>query len=192
LGCEWRQARAAGLAVTAFGAPGQVTTSQADRSAGRRDLGSAVVTMTGMPPPVAGRPKEQVLLHVTRRDTDMNPPETTTMPADLPSGSKLYGLRTECQALDRVIAGLRTCQSRVLIVRGEAGPARGCSWITWPSGRQARDAGPERSFPGGPGTCACRGARVSCGGRVREYLGSGEFFVHPGAQNPPASQNTPR
>jgi hypothetical protein len=26
---------------------------------------------------------------------------------------------------------------------------------------------------------------------IGEDLGSGEFFVHPGAQNPPASPNTP-
>ena len=36
-------------------------------------------------------------------------------------GDRLYGRRTECQALDRLIADVREGQSRALIIRGEAG-----------------------------------------------------------------------
>ncbi len=66
-------------------------------------------------------------MHRIRRDTDMNPPETTVSPpapADTPPGSRLYGRRAECQALDRVITDVRAGQSRVLILRGEAGAGK--------------------------------------------------------------------
>ena len=66
-------------------------------------------------------------MHRTRLDTDLNPPETTaspSAPADTVDGRRLYGRRTECQALDRLIADVRESQSRVLIIRGEAGAGK--------------------------------------------------------------------
>jgi ATP/maltotriose-dependent transcriptional regulator MalT len=66
-------------------------------------------------------------MHRTRLDTDLNPPETTVLPsapADTARGSRLYGRRAECQALDRLIADVRAGQSRVLIIRGEAGAGK--------------------------------------------------------------------
>ncbi len=65
-------------------------------------------------------------MHRTRLDTDLNPPETTvpSASADTARGSRLYGRRTECQALDRLIADVRESQSRVLIIRGEAGAGK--------------------------------------------------------------------
>jgi predicted ATPase len=35
--------------------------------------------------------------------------------------SRLLGRRSECQALDRLMAGVRAGQSQVLVLRGEAG-----------------------------------------------------------------------
>ena len=59
-------------------------------------------------------------MHRTRLDTDMNPPETTAppTPADTAYG---YRRRTECQALDRLVADVQADQSRVLVIRGDAG-----------------------------------------------------------------------
>ena len=59
-------------------------------------------------------------MHLTRYDSDTNPPETTVSPSVLP-GIGLYGRRTECQALDRLVADVRAGQSRALILRGGAG-----------------------------------------------------------------------
>jgi DNA-binding CsgD family transcriptional regulator len=66
-------------------------------------------------------------MHRTRLEDDLNPPETTvspSAPADTVRGSRLHGRRTECQALDRLIADVRESQSRVLIIRGEAGAGK--------------------------------------------------------------------
>jgi len=66
-------------------------------------------------------------MQCTRRDTDMNPPETTASPSaptDTVRGSRLYGRRAECQALDRLLADVRAGQSRVLIIHGEAGAGK--------------------------------------------------------------------
>ncbi len=66
-------------------------------------------------------------MHATYRDTDMNLPETTVpLPtlAGEPSGCRLHGRRTECEALDRLIAHVRVGQSRVLVLRGEAGAGK--------------------------------------------------------------------
>ena len=66
-------------------------------------------------------------MQCTRRDTDMNPPETTASPSaptDTARGSRLYGRRAECQALDRLLADVRAGQSRVLIIHGEAGAGK--------------------------------------------------------------------
>jgi DNA-binding CsgD family transcriptional regulator len=66
-------------------------------------------------------------VHATYRDTDMNLPETTVpLPtlAGEPPGRRLHGRRTECEALDRLIAHVRAGQSRVLVLRGEAGAGK--------------------------------------------------------------------
>ena len=42
----------------------------------------------------------------------------------MPPGNRLYGRRTECQILDRLLADVRAGQSRVLILRGEAGAGK--------------------------------------------------------------------
>ena len=66
-------------------------------------------------------------MHHARRDTDLNPPAITvslSAPTDTARGSRLYGRRTECQALDRLIADVRESHSRVLIIRGEAGAGK--------------------------------------------------------------------
>ena len=63
----------------------------------------------------------------TGLDTDLNPPEIAVSPpapTDTVHGSRLYGRRTECQALERLIADVRTGQSRVLMIRGEAGAGK--------------------------------------------------------------------
>jgi DNA-binding CsgD family transcriptional regulator len=57
----------------------------------------------------------------------MNPLETAVSPLapnDTPARSRLHGRRAECQALDRLIADVRAGQSRVLILRGEAGAGK--------------------------------------------------------------------
>ncbi len=66
-------------------------------------------------------------MHATYRDTDMNLPETTVplpTPAGEPPGCRLHGRRTVCEALDRLIAHVRAGQSRVLVLRGEAGAGK--------------------------------------------------------------------
>jgi DNA-binding CsgD family transcriptional regulator len=66
-------------------------------------------------------------VHGTYRDTDMNLPETTVpLPtlAGEPPACSLRGRRTECEALDRLIAHVRAGQSRVLVLRGEAGAGK--------------------------------------------------------------------
>jgi DNA-binding CsgD family transcriptional regulator len=66
-------------------------------------------------------------VHATYRDTDMNLSETTApLPtlAGEPPGCGLHGRRTECEALDRLIAHVRVGQSRVLVLRGEAGAGK--------------------------------------------------------------------
>jgi DNA-binding CsgD family transcriptional regulator len=66
-------------------------------------------------------------MHATYRGTDMNLPETTvplpTLAGELPGG-RLHGRRTECEALDRLIAHVRTGQSRILVLHGEAGAGK--------------------------------------------------------------------
>jgi DNA-binding CsgD family transcriptional regulator len=62
-------------------------------------------------------------VHLTRYDSDMNPAETTVSPS-APPEIRLYGRRTECRALDRLVADVRAGQSRVLTVRGEAGTGK--------------------------------------------------------------------
>ena len=63
-------------------------------------------------------------MHRTGLGADLNPPEPTESPptaADTMRGSRLYGRRAECQALDRLLADVQGGQSRVLTIRGEAG-----------------------------------------------------------------------
>jgi DNA-binding CsgD family transcriptional regulator len=60
------------------------------------------------------------------RDSDDNSKEITISPpepTDTP-GSRLYGRRTECKELDRLVADVRAGQGRVLILRGEAGTGK--------------------------------------------------------------------
>ena len=57
----------------------------------------------------------------------MKPPETTVSrlaSTGRSPGSKLYGRRAECQALDRLLADVRTGQNRVLVVRGDTGAGK--------------------------------------------------------------------
>jgi DNA-binding NarL/FixJ family response regulator len=61
--------------------------------------------------------------------TEVNPPETDTggsppASADMVRGSMLYGRRAECQVMDRLLADVRAGESRVLVVRGEAGAGK--------------------------------------------------------------------
>jgi DNA-binding CsgD family transcriptional regulator len=66
-------------------------------------------------------------VHGTYRDTHMKLPETTVSLPTLsgePPGCGLYGRRTECEALDRLIAHVRAGQSRVLVLRGKAGAGK--------------------------------------------------------------------
>ena len=66
-------------------------------------------------------------MHCTGLGTDLNPPETAVSPpapTDTVRGSRLYGRRAECQALDRLLADVRTGQSRVMIIRGMAGAGK--------------------------------------------------------------------
>jgi DNA-binding NtrC family response regulator len=70
---------------------------------------------------------EQAAMHRIRVEDDLNPPETTvspSAPADTVRGSRLYGRRAECQALDRLLADVQAGESRVLIIRGEAGAGK--------------------------------------------------------------------
>src|SRR5208282_6093772 len=64
----------------------------------------------------------------TRPGTETNPAETIAppppAPADIAHERRLYGRRTECQALDRLVADVRAGQSRVLIIRGEPGAGK--------------------------------------------------------------------
>jgi len=53
------------------------------------------------------------------KEITISPPEATDMP-----GSRLYGRRTECKDLDRLVADVRAGQGRVLILRGEAGTGK--------------------------------------------------------------------
>jgi hypothetical protein len=66
-------------------------------------------------------------MHRTRLENDLDPPETTVSPpapTDTVRGSRLYGRRAECQALDRLLADVRAGQSRVMIIRGKAGAGK--------------------------------------------------------------------
>jgi len=66
-------------------------------------------------------------MYRTGAGTDLNPAETAWPPpasADTVHGSRLYGRRAECQALDRLLADVRTGQNRVLVVRGETGAGK--------------------------------------------------------------------
>jgi DNA-binding NarL/FixJ family response regulator len=60
----------------------------------------------------------------TCRDTATNPTTVSLPSAGPPLESGLYGRRSECQALDRLVADVRTGQSRVLVLRGEAGAGK--------------------------------------------------------------------
>src|ERR1700734_3743054 len=53
----------------------------------------------------------------------VNPPEATALGGGVP-GSRLSGRRRECEALDRLVAGARSGQSQVLLLRGEAGTGK--------------------------------------------------------------------
>ena len=72
-------------------------------------------------------------MYRTRPGTDLNPPLTAAppTPAYPVRADRLYGRRAECHALDRLVADVRAGQSRALIIRGEAGPARPRCWISW-------------------------------------------------------------
>src|ERR1700723_898247 len=66
-------------------------------------------------------------MYRTGAGTDLNPAETAwppPAPADTVHGSRLYGRRAECQALDRLLADVRPGQNRVLVVRGETGAGK--------------------------------------------------------------------
>jgi DNA-binding CsgD family transcriptional regulator len=66
-------------------------------------------------------------MHRISLDTDLNRPETPVLPsvtAETVRGSRLYGRRGECNVLDRLQADVRAGQSRVLIIRGEAGAGK--------------------------------------------------------------------
>jgi DNA-binding CsgD family transcriptional regulator len=66
-------------------------------------------------------------VHGTYRDTHMNRPETAAPPsalAGLAPGRSLRGRRGECEVLDRLVANVRACHSRVLALRGEAGAGK--------------------------------------------------------------------
>jgi len=57
----------------------------------------------------------------------MNRPETAAPPsalAGLAPGRSLRGRRGECEVLDRLVANVRACHSRVLVLRGEAGAGK--------------------------------------------------------------------
>ena len=62
-------------------------------------------------------------------------------------GPRLRGRRGECEALDRLLAGVRAGQSRVLVLRGEAGVGKTALLSTCSGGvggcRVARAAGVE-------------------------------------------------
>jgi DNA-binding CsgD family transcriptional regulator len=61
-----------------------------------------------------------------RSNVPMDPLETATPPVLPGAGPEpgLRGRRSECEALDRLVANLRTGQSQVLVVRGEAGAGK--------------------------------------------------------------------
>ena len=66
-------------------------------------------------------------MHGTYRDTHMNLPENTVpraAPAGETLGRGLRGRRCECEVLDRLVANVRAGQSRVLVLRGEAGAGK--------------------------------------------------------------------
>ena len=64
-------------------------------------------------------------MYRTRPGADLNPPQTTAPPPANPvRENRLYGRRAECHALDRLLADVRTGQSRALIIRGEAGAGK--------------------------------------------------------------------
>jgi DNA-binding CsgD family transcriptional regulator len=66
-------------------------------------------------------------MHRTGLEDELNPPKTTVSPparADTVRASRLYGRRTECQALDRLLADVRAGLSRVMIIRGAAGAGK--------------------------------------------------------------------
>ena len=65
-------------------------------------------------PPLAGG---NLLLPIA---TEVSPAVISVVPETAP-GLRLRGRRSECEALDRVIAGARAGNSQVLVVRGEAG-----------------------------------------------------------------------
>jgi ATP/maltotriose-dependent transcriptional regulator MalT len=65
-------------------------------------------------------------MYLTRRGFDLDASQATVSPtaADVPPGRGLHGRHTECHVLDRLIADVRAGQSRVLILRGEAGAGK--------------------------------------------------------------------
>jgi DNA-binding CsgD family transcriptional regulator len=59
--------------------------------------------------------------------TDLNPAEiagSPPAPTDTVHGSRLYGRRAECQALDRLLADVQAGHSRVMALYGEAGAGK--------------------------------------------------------------------
>ena len=66
-------------------------------------------------------------MHGNYRDTHMNLAQNTVPRAALAGaalGRSLRGRRRECEALDRLVANVRAGQSRVLVLRGEAGAGK--------------------------------------------------------------------
>jgi DNA-binding CsgD family transcriptional regulator len=66
-------------------------------------------------------------VQATDRDTDVNMPGTAApppVPGEGAPGHRLYGRRTECAALSRLVASVRAGQSAVLALRGDAGTGK--------------------------------------------------------------------
>ena len=75
----------------------------------------------------AQRPGSQLRLPGTRTGANQIP-ATAGTPSPAPNGAApgrgLHGRRSECEALDRLVADVRAGQSRVLVLRGEAGAGK--------------------------------------------------------------------
>ena len=66
-------------------------------------------------------------MHSTDPVIHLNPPvipASSPAPVSAVPGARLYGRRTECAALDRLLADVAVAQSRVLVVRGDAGAGK--------------------------------------------------------------------
>ena len=51
--------------------------------------------------------------------------------------SRLFGRRSECEALDRLLTGALAGQSRVIVLRGEAGVGKSALLAIYPTGSSA-------------------------------------------------------